>query len=118
MRSDTRRGLRRLLTLSLFGALASGCATTPPMPVMLAALKCGPLIPESYRHPVSPAPLLPPDATAGDALTALDGQTASLDRANSRTTDVIAIVDACDKRSAEVAQALKPKRPFWKKATP
>jgi hypothetical protein len=84
------------------------------MPVMLAALKCGPLIPESYRRPVSPAPLLPPDATAGDALTALDGQTAALDQANRHTADAIAIAEACDKRAAEIVEAMTPKRRWWR----
>lgn len=58
--------------------------------------------------------LLPPDADAGTALNRLDGQTAKLDLANGRTTDVIAITDACDKRSAEVFEALQPKRKWWK----
>jgi hypothetical protein len=44
-----------------------------------------------------------------------DGQTAKLELANGRTKDVIAIVDACDKRADEVARQLKPKRwwHFW-----
>lgn len=113
MRSAPRRGLMPLSILSLSAALVSGCATSPPMPVVLTALKCGPLIPPSYRRPVPPVPLIRPDATAGDALTALDGQTAALDQANGRTADVIAIVDTCDKRSAEVFEALRPK-PWWR----
>jgi hypothetical protein len=84
------------------------------MPVMLGALKCAPLVPESYRQPVKPAPLLRPDATAGEALDALNGTTASLDQANDRTTDVISIVEACDKRSAEVTASLTQKKPWWK----
>lgn len=83
------------------------------MPVMFSALQCAPLIPQSYRQPVPPAALLPPDATAGDALAALDGTTAALDTANGHTADVIAITEACDKRSAEVAASLKPK-PWWR----
>ena len=113
MRSAPRRGLMLPLILSLSGALVSGCASTPPMPVILAALKCGPLIPESYRKPVAPVALLPPDADAGAALSALDGQTSKLDLANDRTSDVVAMVDACDKRSAEVFDALQPKRKWW-----
>jgi hypothetical protein len=114
MPSAPRLGLRLPSILILSGLLVSGCVTTPPMPVIQAALKCGPLVPQSYRAPVPPVPLLRHDADAGDALTALDGQTAALDRANGRTADVIAIVDTCDKRSAEVFEALKPKRPWWK----
>lgn len=85
------------------------------MPVMLAALKCAPLAPQSYRQPVPPAPLPPLDATAGDVLDTLDGTTAALDQANARTGDVIGIMEACDKRSDEVAQAFAPKKPWWKR---
>lgn len=113
MRSAPRRGLLTASIMILSAALVAGCVTTPRMPVILAALKCGPLVPESYRRPVPPAPLLRPDATAGDALTALDGQTAALDKANGRTSDVIAIVETCDRRSVEVFTALQPRRPWW-----
>jgi hypothetical protein len=44
----------------------------------------------------------------------LDGQTGQLDQANGRTADVIAIAEACDRRSAEVLAALQPKRPWWR----
>jgi hypothetical protein len=44
----------------------------------------------------------------------LDSQTGQLDLANGRTGDVIAITEACDKRQAEVAAALEPKRPWWR----
>jgi hypothetical protein len=47
-------------------------------------------------------------------LVALDGQTGRLEQSNARTADVIAIAEACDKRAAEVAAALKPKRPWWR----
>lgn len=114
MRSAPRRGLLTASILILLASLVAGCATTLPTPVILAALKCGPLVPESYRRPVPPTPLLRPDATAGDALTALDGQTAALDQANGRTGDLVQIIDACDKRSAEVFTALQPKRKWWK----
>jgi hypothetical protein len=43
---------------------------------------------------------------------ALDGQTARLEQSNGRTADVIAITEACDARSAEVAEQLKPKK-WW-----
>jgi len=54
------------------------------------------------------------DGTAGGLALALDGQTARLDRANGRTADIIAMVDACDKRAAEVVEALKPKKSWWR----
>ena len=103
----------RLLIVSCCAGLVSGCAGTLPMPAILAALSCGPLIGQSYRLPVPPVALLAHDATAGAALVALDGQTAALGMANARTGDVIQIAESCDRRSAEVVQALKP-RPWWK----
>lgn len=113
--SAPRRALTPVLILSSCAVLVSGCAATVPMPLMLSALQCAPLIPQSYRQPV-PAPALPPpDATAGDVLDSLDGTTSSLDQANARAGDIISIVETCDKRSAEVAQALAPKKPWWKR---
>jgi len=85
----------------------------PVTPTLLSALRCGPLIPPSYRLPVPPVALLAHDATAGAALVALDGQTAALGMANARTGDIIQIAEACDRRSAEVVQALK-HRPWWR----
>jgi hypothetical protein len=52
---------------------------------------------------VAPVPLPAADAAAGDILAALDGQTGRLDLANQRTADVIAVVEACDRRSAAAA---------------
>lgn len=101
-----------LIPLSLL-LLTGGCATTPVTVTILAALRCAPLLPPSYRSPVRPVPLLKGDATVGDALDALDGQTAALDQANGRTADVIAITEACDARTAEVAQQLKPRKWWW-----
>lgn len=57
-------------------------------------------------------PVLPVPSTAGDLAASLDGQTGKLDQANGRTADVIALVEACDARSAEVAAELKPRRKF------
>ena len=113
--SALRRALTPVWILSSCAVLASGCVASVPMPTMLAALKCAPLVPQSYRQPVPAAALLRPDATAGDALDALSGQTAALDQANARTGDVIRIVETCDKRSEEVAQAFAPKKPWWKR---
>lgn len=111
--SSPRRALAFVSILVLSAPAITGCAGTPRTPIILAALKCGPLIPQSYRKPVPPSDLPPPDATAGDVYAALDGQTAALDQANGRTADVIAIAEACDKRQAEVMEAVAPKRPGW-----
>lgn len=80
--------------------------------MILAALKCGPLIPPSYREPVRSVPVLAVPSTAGDMAASLDGQTARLDQSNGRTADVIALVEACDARTAEVTKALQPRRKF------
>ena len=111
--SSPRRALAFVSILALSAPALAGCVGTVRTPIMLAALKCGPLIPQSYRKPVPPADLPPPDATAGDLFGALDGQTAALDQANGRTADVIAITEACDKRQAEVMEAVAPKRGWW-----
>lgn len=100
-----------LIPLSLL-PLTGGCAGTLPTPVILTALQCGPLIPPSYRSPVRPVPLLKGDATVADALDALDGQTMRLEQANGRTADVIAMTEACDARSAQVAKQLRPRK-WW-----
>lgn len=80
---------------------------------ILPALRCASLIPQTYRGDLPGVGPLGPNATVGDLATKLDEQTMNLKRANGRTSDVIAIVDACDQRQAEVAEALKP-RPWWK----
>lgn len=59
--------------------------------------------------PGTPRP--PSDADAGDLATALDGQTTQLDRANGRSSDLIAIADTCQTRQQAVLEALNP--PPW-----
>jgi len=115
--TSSRTQALRLLSMTPLAALAlcAGCASTPPLPAILPALKCAPAIPGSYREPVRSVPLATLDGTAGGLALALDGQTARLDRANGRTADIIAMVDACDKRAAEVVEALKPKKRWWRR---
>ena len=108
---SARRGRPTPLILASCLPLLAGCAGTVPMPVILSALNCAPLIPQSYRQPVPPAAL--PSPTIGAIAAALDQQTGQLELANARTSDVIAITEACDKRAAEVQAALAPKRRFW-----
>lgn len=83
---------------------------------ILSALNCASLIPNSYRRPVKPVPLLADGAVVGEALDALDGQTAKLDQANGRTADVIDIADTCNARQAQVLETLKPQAwwRFWR----
>lgn len=101
-----------LLTLLFFAPLGWGCAATRLTPPILAALDCAQVIPPSYRQPIAPAPLISPDATAGQALTALDDQTTRLDMANGRSADLVAIADGCQARQAAVLDALQP-HPWW-----
>ena len=102
----------RLLPLSMLLAVG-GCAAMRPTPTILAALDCASLIPPSYRSPIPPTRLPPADATAGGLWSALDDQTARLDRANGRTADVVAMADACQAHQSKAAADLKP-RPWWK----
>ena len=74
---------------------------------MILSAPCSPLIPPSFRNPVAATPLPAADASAGQVLAALDGQTARLDMANGRMSDVIAIVVACDRRAREAAASAK-----------
>jgi hypothetical protein len=68
------------------------------------------MVPRSYRTDVPGVGTLPAGATVGDLAVALDGEAMRRSQANGRTSDVIAMIDACDQRSAEVLEALKPKR--------
>jgi hypothetical protein len=82
------------------------------MPTILAAVQCGPLVPESLRRDV-PGADLPADDTAGSWVAFSDAQTGRLDVANSNKRAVVEIVDACDRQQAAIRQALKPK-PWWR----
>ena len=66
---------------------------------MLAAVKCGTYIPETYRKPVEGVTPLAKGSTVGDLGVKLDTQTNNLDRANGRTGDLVALVDSCDTRN-------------------
>ncbi len=54
-----------------------------------------------------------PGPTVGEIAAALDGQTARLTLANGRTSDLIALADACQAQQAQTAKALAP-RPWWR----
>lgn len=113
MRLSCKRPAHLLRLILLSSTLCvGGCAGTVSTVTIQTALKCGPMIPESYRKPVPGVPLPPKAASVGQIGDALDGQTRNLDTANGRTADVIAITEACDARSAEVAEQLKPKK-WW-----
>lgn len=50
----------------------------------------------------------------GELAAKFDAQTAALDTANGRTSDVVAIVGRCDVHMAAAATALGQTRPWWK----
>ena len=81
---------------------------------MLAAVKCGTYIPETYRKPVEGVTPLAKGSTVGDLGVKLDTQTNNLDRANGRTGDLVALVDSCDTRNEGIIKKLVPEKPFWK----
>lgn len=112
MPSSRLRALARLSILASIPLSCAACAHGPPRPAILAALKCGPLIPDSYRQPVKSAPL--PGPTAGELAAFGDSEAAKLELANQRQADTVAIVDKCDQRATELEAALQPPRPWWK----
>lgn len=87
-------------------------------PVIAPALNCSKLIPEAYRKPVPGASVPKPDRVTGrhvtlaDVMQFGDGQSAALDRANGRTSDVVSLVDLCSSANEEMAKKLQPK-PWW-----
>lgn len=92
----------------------TGCATSTPILNVVAAFPCADLVPAAYRRPVQGAQPLAVGATLGDAGAAIIEERAGRVIANGRTADVIAIVEACDRRAEKVATALQPK-PWWKR---
>lgn len=82
-------------------------------PLVLAAIECAPLVPEDYRKKiVGVAPLKKGD-TPVVALDRLDEQTANLDRSQGRTSDVIGLIDACDKRNKGIIKELVPEKQWY-----
>lgn len=63
--------------------------------------------------PVEGVSPLAEGATVGDLGAKLDAQTANLDRANGRTSDVLQIMDACDRRNQGIIREMT-KKPWWK----
>lgn len=94
--------------------LCASCASRPVLSV--APNACSGLIPERWRGGVESAPFPASAELQADPATAwrLFGvrQTGSLDEANARTADSIAIVEACERRDKEAADQLA--RPWWR----
>lgn len=106
MKSSPRPALTLLLASSLM--LVSGaCAGGPRTTNILAALQCGPLVPESLRRDV-PGADLPADDTAGAWVAFGDAQTGKLDTANANKAAVVGIIDACDRQHEAIRKELTP----------
>lgn len=114
MQSKPPLGRLRLLALALCLCSTTACVSTRLSPPIVASLRCGPLIPQSFRTPIPGPPRLSPDATAGDLGVFADQAVTALDQANGREADTLAIVDTCDANSAAVLNELNP-APWWKK---
>lgn len=82
-------------------------------PLVLAAIECAPLVPQSYREKLQGVGPLPQGATIGTLADRLDEQTSNLDRANGRTSDVIGLIDACDKRNKGIIRELVPEKQWY-----
>lgn len=91
--------------------LITACASTNLRLVALA-IECP--VPEEYRKHIEGVGQLAPKSTTGDLATALNTQTANLDRSQGRTDDLIAQSDSCNTRNKEIIKALEPpKKKFF-----
>lgn len=88
-----------------------GCATTANI-VSVPNAPCSSLVPSSLRADVPPVDLPPVNATAGDVLVALDGQTGRLDTANAFKSAGLQIIEGCEARDAAAVKRIT--RPWWK----
>jgi hypothetical protein len=115
MKSSLRRVLTLTSALSL-ALVASACAGGPRTTTILAAVRCGQLVPDSLRADVRGAEL-PEGDTAGEWVAFADAQTGKLDQANANKTAVVEIVDACDRQHEAIREALEPES-FWSRIWP
>jgi hypothetical protein len=112
MRSTTPRALTKLFILTPMLLASAGCASVPIIAAPSSA--CSSLVPKSFRSPV-PGADLPPlsGAVVGDWMKFGDAQTAQLDKANSRTSDALEIVESCEARDKATADRLS--APWWRR---
>lgn len=104
----------KTLVVAMMLTLLCGCVSPTPIVTTPAALHCAPDLPASYRTPVKPPSLLPPDATAGDLGHALRDMAADLDTANGKSADLVGMIDSCNARIDETVAKLNPP-PWWDK---
>ena len=96
--------LRSIPLLAMLACVA--CAGAPVINATPSA--CSSLLPDSWRSPIESVPL-PDGSVVGDWIAAFDGQTGQLDKANSRTTDAIGIVERCEARDRSAVKASRAK---------
>ena len=113
MTKSSLRPALGLLSAACLMLACGACAGGPRTTTILAAVQCGPLVPDSLRRDV-PGADLPADDTAGAWVAFSDAQTGRLDIANANKRAVVEIVDACDAQQTAIRTALTPK-PWWKR---
>ncbi len=89
-----------------------GCASTSQIPpaLLTQVIKCSDQIPDEYRTKLKGV-TLEKGATLLDLGKALNSTTATLDRSQGRTGDLISLAEQCDKRNAEILkEAFKRKK--------
>lgn len=103
-----------LIALLLISPLAGACAGS--IRVQAPTVGCSSLIPAGWIEPVPSAALPTPDAVEADWQVFGIEQTGQLARANGRTSDVVEIVTACEKRDAQAIRQIE--RPWWRRLLP
>src|SRR5262249_17305246 len=101
MLPDRLRQLILLFTIPACGL----CACTPPIVMNRPASACSTLIPSTLRSNTPGAPM-PDQAQQGAWMAFGVAQTGQLDKANADKAGAIEIVESCEKRDAEAAQAI------------
>ena len=99
-----------LLTLPLCGACAGSIQVAMP------AAGCSSLIPAKWDDPVPSAAFPQDNAEERDWQVFGVEQTGQLAKANGRSSDVIAVVRACEARDQAAARLIE--RPWWRRLLP
>lgn len=95
--------------------LTGGCASGPVI-VSGPAPSCSSLIPAGWIEPVPSATLPAEPSDERDWMAFGVAQTGQLRTANGRTSDVVQIVTACERRDAEAIRMIE--RPWYRRLLP
>ena len=104
----------RLIVLLLLTPLAAGCASLPI--TVTHSAPCSGLIPAGWTEPVPSAALPAEPSDERDWMAFGVAQTGQLRTANGRTSDVVQIVTACERRDAEAIRQIE--RPWYRRLRP